>query len=219
MIAAQGPEPVDSAVAGAGPPTRERLLAAAWELLGEGGPEAVTLREVGRRAGVSRTAPYRHFQGKEDLLRAVAIRSFDLLRARAAAAGRTAGDAPGALREVCRAYIAFALEYPRQYRLMFGDWVLSQKHGDTPQAAALRAAAERLFDTAAEAIGQGQRDGAVRPGDPTDFTLLTWSTLHGLVTFTLSAHLHAEGGAGRVRGEPEEVLARLVDEVVRGLRA
>jgi len=219
MIAAHGPEPVDAAAAEAGPPTRERLLEAAWDLLGEGGPEAVTLREVGRRAGVSRTAPYRHFQDKEDLLRAVAVRSFDLLRARVAAAGRAAGDTPGAVREVCRSYIAFALENPQQYRLMFGDWVLSQKHGDGPQAAALRTAAERLFDTAAESIDQGQREGALRPGDPTDFTLLTWSTLHGLVTFTLSAHLHADSGAGRVRGEPEEVLSRLVDEVVRGLRA
>ena len=34
--------------------TRRALLDAAAELLDEGGPEAVTLREVGSRAGVSR---------------------------------------------------------------------------------------------------------------------------------------------------------------------
>ena len=37
--------------------TRRALLDAAAELLDEGGPEAVTLREVGSRAGVSRAAP------------------------------------------------------------------------------------------------------------------------------------------------------------------
>ncbi len=39
------------------------MLAAA-DLLEEGGPDAVTLRAVGARAGVSRSAPYRHFTGK-----------------------------------------------------------------------------------------------------------------------------------------------------------
>jgi AcrR family transcriptional regulator len=39
------------------PGTRELLLSAATELLDAGGPEAVTLREVGRRSGVSHNAP------------------------------------------------------------------------------------------------------------------------------------------------------------------
>ncbi|MFI6702265.1 helix-turn-helix domain-containing protein [Streptomyces sp. NPDC050509] len=47
--------------------TRRALLDAAAELLDLGGPEAVTLREVGARAGVSRGAPYRHFTGKDSL--------------------------------------------------------------------------------------------------------------------------------------------------------
>ena len=52
--------------------TRARLIEAAAALLEEGGPGAVTLREVGRRVGVSHNAPYKHFADKEDLLAAVA---------------------------------------------------------------------------------------------------------------------------------------------------
>jgi AcrR family transcriptional regulator len=52
--------------------TRDRLVEAAAGLLDEGGVPAVTLREVGRRAGVSHNAPYKHFAGKEELLAAVA---------------------------------------------------------------------------------------------------------------------------------------------------
>ena len=52
--------------------TRRALLDSAAELLDGGGPGAVTLREVGARAGVSRGAPYRHFADKESLLTAVA---------------------------------------------------------------------------------------------------------------------------------------------------
>ena len=52
--------------------TRDTLVAVAAQLLDEGGPEAVTLREVGHRAGVSHNAPYKHFADKEALLAAVA---------------------------------------------------------------------------------------------------------------------------------------------------
>ena len=43
-------------------------------LLDEGGVDHVTLREVGRRAGVSHNAPYKHFESKEALLAAIAAR-------------------------------------------------------------------------------------------------------------------------------------------------
>ena len=59
--------------------TRRALLDAAADLLDEGGPDAVTLREVGARAGVSRGAPYGHFADKESLLTAVATESLDRL--------------------------------------------------------------------------------------------------------------------------------------------
>src|SRR6185369_17746261 len=57
--------------------TRRALLDDAAELLDSGGLDAVTLREVGARAGVSRGAPYRHFANKESLLTAVAAEGWE----------------------------------------------------------------------------------------------------------------------------------------------
>ena len=51
--------------------TRTLLIDAAADLLDKGGPAEVTLREVGRLAGVSHNAPYKHFDSKEELLSAV----------------------------------------------------------------------------------------------------------------------------------------------------
>ena len=59
--------------------TRHALLDAAAELLDSGGLDAVTLRAVGARAGVTRGAPYRHFPDKENLLIAVGTRAWDAL--------------------------------------------------------------------------------------------------------------------------------------------
>src|ERR1700759_1716315 len=57
--------------------TRRALLDDAARLLDGGGPAAVTLRERGARAGVSRGAPYRHFADKESLLTAVAAEGWE----------------------------------------------------------------------------------------------------------------------------------------------
>ena len=57
--------------------TRDALIRAASELLNAGGPDAVTLRAVGARAGVSRGAPYGHFDDKEHLLTQLAIHAWN----------------------------------------------------------------------------------------------------------------------------------------------
>jgi len=72
---------------------KQSLLDAALGLLAEEGPQAFTLREVARRAGVSHNAPYRHFKDKDDLLAEVAAQGFDRLTAamrKAMAKGRGA---------------------------------------------------------------------------------------------------------------------------------
>ncbi|RYZ27181.1 MAG: TetR/AcrR family transcriptional regulator, partial [Propionibacteriaceae bacterium] len=61
--------------------TGRALLEAASGLLDEGGPDAVTLRAVGSKAGVSRGAPNGHFADKDDLLAALAIRGWAQLAA------------------------------------------------------------------------------------------------------------------------------------------
>ncbi len=58
---------------------RAALLEAAREVLAKEGVEALTLREVARRAGVTHAAPYRHFADKEALLAAVATEGFAAL--------------------------------------------------------------------------------------------------------------------------------------------
>jgi AcrR family transcriptional regulator len=47
---------------------RDSLLQAGSEALRELGPEALSLREIAKRAGVSHNAPYRHFQSKDEFI-------------------------------------------------------------------------------------------------------------------------------------------------------
>jgi AcrR family transcriptional regulator len=97
--------------------TRERLIAVAAELVDEGGPAAVTLREVGARAGVSHNTPYRHFADMRDLLAVVAAGALrDLRRGSSSSSARgpephdELGAAAGAATEAMRACVTAAVE-------------------------------------------------------------------------------------------------------------
>src|SRR5688572_10252488 len=59
---------------------RPALLEEAVRTIRKDGVEALTLREAGRRLGVSRTALYRHFADKSALLAAVAREGFQRFR-------------------------------------------------------------------------------------------------------------------------------------------
>ncbi|MER7266869.1 TetR/AcrR family transcriptional regulator [Micromonospora carbonacea] len=102
--------------------TRQSLLEAAAELLDQGGLEAVTLRAVGARAGVTRGAPYRHFPDKEHLMIAVGSHAWDELGQRIGAIHRDPGRTPAAkLRALLAAFIDLARRQPHLYRLMFSS--------------------------------------------------------------------------------------------------
>ncbi len=182
--------------------TRERLIDAATQLLDAGGPAAVTLREVGRLAGVSHNAPYKHFAGKEDLLAAVAARELDR---RAAAHPGFAGDVPAAdaLRDRMHAYVRWALRYPARFRLTFGAWTT----GSPELAEAATTARAGLVVTVARA----QADGVLPAGDPERLTALIQATAHGAVDLALSGHLST---TGKGRADPDD----LVDDLLRHLR-
>src|SRR5688572_13830382 len=93
---------------------RQALVDSARALLESGGPAALTLRAAAREAGVSQTAPYRHFASRDDMIAAVAEDGFRRLHARmVAAAAPQSGKR--ALQQIAVEYVRFALESPAEY--------------------------------------------------------------------------------------------------------
>jgi AcrR family transcriptional regulator len=100
--------------------TRRALLDAAAELLDLGGPEAVTLREVGAKAGVTRGAPYRHFADKDSLLTAIAAERWERIGDQVHAV-RTdqALSAVEKLRAALDVLVGVGRERPHLYQMLF----------------------------------------------------------------------------------------------------
>src|SRR5690349_13586703 len=101
---------------------REALIRATRKLVEERGAENFTLADACRVAGVTTAAPYRHFQGKQEILAEIASRGFDELRSRSMAviAEKGEGSLDGII-ALGQAYVAFAVEETAVFRLMFGQ--------------------------------------------------------------------------------------------------
>jgi len=113
---------------------RAALLDAALDLLED--DEAFSLRAVARRAGVSPTAPYRHYQHKEALLAALATHGFARLADRLEAATE--------IPDMAVEYVAFALAHPGLFRLMYGRPTANAASARTAEILASRLAAPAL---------------------------------------------------------------------------
>jgi len=160
------------------------LVRAAGNILEKEGVEALSLREVARRAGVSHNAPYRHFPDREALLAALAARGFEMLaRAQQAAASN------GGLRAMGEAYVLFALENPQRFRLMFGGQISIARHER------LRDVATRTFAGLSGALAarvpeaQGARDASIA----------AWALVHGLALLLMGDRIAPATMNGRER--------------------
>src|SRR5919107_2602594 len=91
---------------------RRALLDEALATIRAEGVNGLTLREIGARLGVSRTALYRHFADKRALLAAVAIEGFRTLRQQLVTAWEEGGRGREAFEAMGDAYIHFAISNP-----------------------------------------------------------------------------------------------------------
>ncbi len=165
---------------------RQALLDAALGLIAEHGAKSLTLRAVARAAGVSQTAPYRHFKDRSALVGGVAIEAFARLGAAIERAVRTGPPGLPALERGLAAYLRFAHLHSAEYRVMFGA-ELAGRH-DRPE---VRAAAEGVFSILRDGIARLQARDLLAGGDPVLMAIAAWATVHGLAMLTLDGRTAA----------------------------
>ena len=184
---------------------RAALLTHATRILREEGLEALTLRAVARAAGVSQTAPYRHFPDRRALMGAIAAEGFRELDGAMGAAMAHGGGREG-FRGVASAYVRFAQANPALYHVMFGPEVANT--ADLPE---LRSAARSALGFVETALGQLQHAGIVRQGDAAIMAVATWAALHGLVSLIL------DGQAESVTSDIDALVEAMANLVMFGL--
>jgi AcrR family transcriptional regulator len=188
---------------------RNALIAAAVELARTGGPEAVVLREVTRRVGVTAPAAYRHFGTYLDLLKEVKLRVLaELGVAIVEELGRLPADGdPGDLAEarleaVLAGYLHFAAAQPGLFNMAFYPLGDAEVLVDPAEAENYFREADAYVMLGAlldDLVAVGRMNPARRPGAE----IAAWSAVHGLAVLLQSGplrHLPAEEQAvGRER--------------------
>jgi AcrR family transcriptional regulator len=188
--------------------TRERLLAAAQELIEEGGYGAASVAAIADRAGVAAGTLYRHFDSKQELFVEV-FRSVCAREERAMRAAAAAVESGGAAEQLERVLGTFAERALRNPRLA---WALLAEPVDPLVDAERLAYRERYAAIVAEGLRAGIDAGEL----PAQNVELTAAALVGGCGEALVGPLSPLAGS---RPSSEELVATLRTFVRRAVGA
>ena len=156
---------------------RRTVLDAAVAISAANGPDAISMREVAREAGVSHQAPYHHFTDRSGIFAAICEEGFRHL-SEALLAPRPSIDS-----NMCESYVHFALQNPGHFRVMMRN-DLCQLANYPSAAFEANRAFDILVDEVKLLLGEGADNEVVKTQ-----TAYMWSVGHGLATLLLDAPL------------------------------
>jgi AcrR family transcriptional regulator len=202
---------------------RRALMDAALEIIREQGVDALTLRDLARRTGVTHAAPHHHFRDKTALLTALCDEGLLMLdQAMTAAEERSGTDPTERLIAVGRAYVMFAAEDSDYFTVMYRP---EPYRPDCEQVAC--PAAGRVWGHLIDGIVACQQAGVAPQGDPLPIAIHLWSLVHGLSTLWISGSLSfpdgsikfAPSGGDGIEGIAEVVLRNAGRDLALAARA
>ena len=156
------------------------LMSLALSHIQEEGTEKLSLRALAREAGVSQTAPYRHFPTKKCLLAALATQGFTELTHRVRSATQLSLSVQDRFIAMGCAYVQFAIENPTAYHLMFGAVL-----GDFSEYDMLHNASSESYEHVLDMLQQ------LIDANDLDIELahlggVVWSGVHGMASLLLN---------------------------------
>lgn len=163
---------------------KNALIQAGIEILSREGMEALSLRQVARRAGVSHTAPYAHFADKQALIAAIAAAGYQKLYEALITAQQPQDDPLARLMGTAHAYLQFALDEPDHFRITFSGVVEAEQ--DYPDYVEQ---SKRCFALVVKVVEDCQTDGLFTQADTQLVAVSIWSCIHGFVQLLLAKQL------------------------------
>ena len=181
---------------------RKALLESARSLVMDEGVEALTLREVARRAGVSTAAPYHHFASKAELIHVLTQHSLEDLDRVSQEALHGKIDPYEKLQAIGVAYVMYAVEHSAEFRLVFRPEKGSPREwSDTSEALVYRVLLAVVEECIAAGVVKGPAEAAA---------ITAWSLVHGLAALLVDGPLHAmTADHDAVRAFAQEITRKL----------
>jgi len=187
------------------------LVDAAFELVGEGGAEAVSVREAARRAGVSPAAPFRHFESREALLAAVAEESQRRFRAEIdkALAKAPAGDPLQQFRCLGRAYLQWAMHNPTHFEV-----ISSRRLFDHDRSATVSSDNAEVIGLTERLLKEAHARGQLGTSDLKHVLIGGRALVYGFARMAIDGHFPRWGVA---EGEADRTAESILDLFISGI--
>ncbi len=193
---------------------REGILDGALDIIVREGFDALTMRHLASRIGMTAPNIYNYFSGKHEIYISIIIRGFDMLYndLAAAHAGQESGRAQ--IKAMIRTYLRFGMEKPRYYDIMFSrptpkykDYIGTpyEKLSEVEYRISMQIA-ELAMEAAARILRVPENAEIVRLR-----LIHIWSLLHGMIS------LHNSHIVGYVVDDAEAVYDKLIDEFIESL--
>jgi AcrR family transcriptional regulator len=187
---------------------RRAILDTARQLLTTVGYARLSMRNIAGKIGYSATSIYLYFESKDDLVHALIDEGVDLLNERLTEANASSEAPEERLESMCKAYVAFGLERPEYYEIMY---VLHPEYIKRYPVEKYRKA-RRNLEIMASAVKDGMQSGAFKEVDPMLAANLAWTQLHGVVTLLSSERVDK-------RIDPEQLIDAACQHVVASMRS
>ncbi len=190
---------------------RRVLIDAALKLAEEGGPEAVSVREAARRAGVSPGAPFRHFDSRAALMTAVAEEAQRRFRAEieAAFADARARDPLERFRAFGLAYLRWAMRNPAHFEI-----ISSGRHFDHDAAGAVSQDNAELIALTERMLGEAAAAGSLRPADLKTVLIAGRALVYGFARMKIDGHFPRWGVT---EGKVDRMAEAVIDLFIAGI--
>lgn len=189
-----------------------QIMDAARDLILEGGLDALSMRAVADRVGVSATALYHYFANKQDLVEKVTRGAFEHFDA--TIRGAADRQAPGSLervRAIGEAYVRFALENEAYFRVIFDNKAPDPRTlEDLPGGGG--------YPVLRQAVTDAMQSGQMRLADPDVVSVYLWALVHGIVTLYMACKIgDEECEGGHLPADPQQLFLSFRDLIRHGL--
>ncbi len=192
---------------------RQALILGGLQVLAKQGIHGLNLREVARVAGVSHTAPYRHFADKDALVAAIAEDGFRQLTTVIDSANQCGSDqATDKLLMAAELYVRFALEHTDHFKVMFSGVRHVESHPG------LYAISKQGFNFLLTTIIEGQRRKELVEGEPEAMAKTIWALMHGLATLLIEKQFPVlQGTATEQKRQAQQFARQAMHMLMAGL--
>lgn len=168
--------------------TKQKLLDVTRQMIDTNGIGSVSMRDLGKEMNLSRSAVYRHFKNKDDLLAAIVTENFGMLISRLHKLIREIDDSRKLFYEILYTFYDFSIKNYEHYQLMF------IKQWDKNQYENLHTSAFELFRIIYNCLEKAHGQKHTVSKSPKQLTAIASAFIIGLVELNSAGHLESEKG-------------------------